>query len=171
MTGGIASGSTIERVGRWVAFAGVVAPLLLIGATKFTAAEIEALKPLIGGTPWLAWLYPALGHAGASYLLGVVELMTAALLIVSLWLPVAGVIGGALASLTFVVTCSVMLALPIWDPSVGFPALGPAGQFLIKDVALLGVALAIFGSSLTRMEAVRSKAPVPADLRRSSQGG
>lgn len=27
----------------------------------------------IGGTPWLPWLSPTLGEAGASYLLGAVE--------------------------------------------------------------------------------------------------
>jgi reactive chlorine resistance protein C len=30
------------------------------------------------------------------------------------------------------------LTVPIWDPAVGFPFLGPFGQFLIKDVCLLG---------------------------------
>ncbi|WP_426129532.1 DUF417 family protein [Pararhizobium sp. PWRC1-1] len=41
--------------------------------------------------------------------------------------------------------------LPIWEPSLGFPAIGPAGQFLIKDVALLGIALVVLGESLDRL--------------------
>jgi len=44
-----------------------------------------------------------------------------------------------------------MIALPIWEPTLGFPALGPLGQFLIKDVALLGIALVVFGESLGRL--------------------
>jgi uncharacterized membrane protein YkgB len=32
----------------------------------------------------------------------------------------------------------------------GFPALNGAGQFLIKDVALLGISLVVMGDSLTR---------------------
>jgi reactive chlorine resistance protein C len=139
------------RAGRIIAFAGMVLPLLLIGGMKFTAVEIEALKPLISLTPWLAWMYPVFGEAGASYVLGVVEIATALLLLASPWSAIAGVIGGALASLTFLVTSSIMLAFPIWEPSLGFPALGPAGQFLIKDIALLGVALVITGESLARM--------------------
>ncbi|TJV05552.1 MAG: DUF417 family protein, partial [Mesorhizobium sp.] len=57
----------------------------------------------------------------------------------------------ALAALIFLVTCSIMVALPIWEPTLGFPALGPAGQFLIKDIALLGIALVILGESLNRL--------------------
>ena len=64
--------------------------------------------------------------------------------------PAAGVAGGALAALTFAVTSSLMLALPIWEPTLGFPALGPLGQFLVKDVALLGIALVVLADSLDR---------------------
>lgn len=142
--------ATLIRFGEATAFVGVLLPLVLIGAAKFTTPEIEALRPVIGGTPWLAWLHPILGERGASYLLGVVELLTAACLLLSPRLAIAGVIGGALASLTFLTTCSIMLVLPIWDPSVGFPIPGPMGQFLLKDVALLGVALVITGRSLSR---------------------
>ena len=143
--------SVFIRTGRIIALAGVVLPLLMIGGMKFTAVEIEALKPLINLTPWLAWLYPTFGEAGASYLLGVVEIVTAFLLIVGRWSAIAGVIGGVLAAITFFVTCSIMLAFPIWEPSLGFPALGPAGQFLIKDIALLGVSLVLLGESLDRL--------------------
>jgi reactive chlorine resistance protein C len=141
----------VSRVGRIVAFAGVVLPLLLIGGMKFTAIEIEALKPLISLTPWLAWMYPAFGAAGASYFLGVIEIATAFLLMASPWSAVSGVIGGALAALTFLVTCSIMLVFPIWEPTLGFPALGPAGQFLIKDIALLGIALVVLGESFGKV--------------------
>jgi len=143
--------TTIRKSGRFVALAGVILPLLMIGGMKFTEVEIEALKPLIGGTPWLAWMYPVFGEAGASYVLGVVEIATALLLIACPWSTRAGVAGGALAALTFLVTCSIMVALPIWEPTLGSPALGPAGQFLIKDIALLGIALVILSESLDRL--------------------
>lgn len=145
--------SFIQRTGRVVALVGLVLPLLLIGGLKFTQ-EIEALTPMIGTTPWLAWMYPVFGEAGASYLLGVVEIVTAVLLVFSPWSPRAGVVGGALAAITFLTTCSMFAALPVWDTSLGgFPALGPLGQFLIKDVALLGVGLVVAGESLSAPEA------------------
>ena len=142
----------IARSGRVVALAGVIAPLLLIGSLKFTTVEIEALKPLIGGTPWLAWMHSAFGFAGASYVLGVVELITAALLLASPWSRWAGAVGGAAAAFTFIVTSSLLLALPVWEQSLGgFPALNMGGQFLIKDIALCGIALVVLGESLGRV--------------------
>jgi uncharacterized membrane protein YkgB len=158
---------SIQRTGRVVALVGVVLPLLLIGGLKFTPFEVEALKPLIGGTPWLAWMYPVFGEAGASYLLGVVEIATALLLLASPWSPRAGVVGGALGGLTFLVTTSLLFALPVWEASLGgFPALGAAGQFLIKDVALLGISLVVLGESLATVAGIAG-----ADRPSSEAGG
>jgi uncharacterized membrane protein YkgB len=145
--------------GRAVALAGVVLPLAMIGILKFTPIEVDALKPLIGGTPWLAWLYPVFGESGASYLLGGIELLTAALLIASPWSVRAGVAAGALATLTFTVTVSTMLALPIWEQgSGGFPWLNALGSFLIKDVALLGVSLIVLAEKVAQLRADAARA-------------
>lgn len=142
----------VITVGRGVALAGVVLPLFLIGILKFTAIEIEALKPLIGGTPWLAWLYRVFGEAGTSYLLGTVEIVTALLFVASPWSPRAGALAGAVGALTFAVTASTLLALPIWEAgSGGFPWLNALGSFLVKDVALLGVSLVVLGEGLGRL--------------------
>lgn len=136
---------------RFAALAGVVAPLVLIGVLKFTELEIEALEPLIGGTPWLAWLYPVFGAAGTSYLLGVFELVTAALFLASPWSPRAGIAGGALGALMFATTSSMLLALPIWEPTLGgFPYLNFAGSFLIKDISLLASSLLVLSEALGR---------------------
>lgn len=147
----------LRRIGRGIALAGVVMPLFLIGILKFTAIEVEALKPLINGTPWLAWLYPAFGETGASRLLGVVEIATALLFIASPWSARAAIAAGALGALTFAVTVSTMLALPIWEAaSGGFPWLNGLGSFLIKDVALLGISLVVLGEGLARSSAAPS---------------
>ena len=139
----------LETIGRVIALTGVVLPLLMIGLLKFTQIEIEALKPLISGTPWLAWLYAAFGEAGASYLLGVVEIFTAVLLIVSPWSARAAIVGGLLGAATFAVTVSTMFALPTWEGGE-FPLLNALGSFLIKDVALLGVSLLILADGVRR---------------------
>lgn len=143
--------SRVVAAGRGIALAGVVIPLVMIGVLKFTQYEIDALKPLIGATPWLAWLYGILGHAGTTYLLGVVELIAAALFIASPWSARAGLAAGALGTLIFAATTSTLFAFPIWEPSLGgFPYLNFIGTFLIKDVALLGVSLVVFGEGLAR---------------------
>ena len=150
--------AAIERAGRVIALIGIVLPLLLIGSLKFTSFEIEALKPMIGGTPWLAWTYAVFGAERTANLLGVVEIATALLLIASYWSPRAGVVGGALAALIFLATSSMLLVLPVWEASLGgFPALNGAGQFLIKDIALLGVALTLLGESLVKMSAAKGR--------------
>ena len=146
------AGNRLANLGRAIALAGVVLPLLLIGALKFTAIEIEALKPFIAGTPWLAWLYSLFVFAGASYFLGVFEIITALLLIASTRSALAGVVAGAMGTVTFALTCSIMLALPIWEAaSGGFPFLNGVGSFLIKDVALLGISVFVLGDGLRRL--------------------
>lgn len=144
--------SVLTTAGRTVALAGVVIPLFMIGILKFTAVEIEVLKPLINGTPWLAWLYPVFGEVDASYLLGIVEVIAALLLIASPWSARAAVAGGAIASAIFITTISIMFALPIWEgASGGFPWLDALGSFLIKDIAMLGVSLAVFAEGLAAL--------------------
>jgi uncharacterized membrane protein YkgB len=151
LAAGASAGTTIRRAGRVIALAGVVLPLLLIGALKFTQFEIDALKPLVGSAPWLSWMYTAFGEAGTSYLLGAVEITTALLLIASPRFPLTGVIGGALGTLIFLTTTSLLFAVPIGEPAAGgFPALNGAGQFLLKDVALLGISLVVLGESMSR---------------------
>jgi uncharacterized membrane protein YkgB len=60
--------------------------------------------------------------------------------------------GGTMAALTFLVTSSLLVALPIWEAKAGgFPALNILRQFLLKDVALLGIALFIAGEGFARM--------------------
>jgi uncharacterized membrane protein YkgB len=142
----------IERAGRGIALAGVVLPLVMIGGLKFTTFEVEALKPMLAATPWLAWMLSAFGPVGASRMLGVMEIITALLLTASVRMPRAGIAGGLLSSLTFLVTLSMMLSLPVWEASLGgFPALSGAGQFLMKDVALLGISLVVLGENLRRV--------------------
>src|SRR5690606_21002126 len=143
----------IVAIGRVIAMVGILAPLILIGGMKFTAVEIAAIEAITRTTPWLAWMPALLGGAGASSVLGVIQLATAALMLAGFWWNPAAILGAGLASLTFLATCSLMLAQPIWDPSLGFPALGPVGQFLVKDISLLGIALVSLGEALARRQA------------------
>jgi uncharacterized membrane protein YkgB len=146
------SGATVKLAGRMIALTGVILPLLLIGILKFTAVEIEGLKPLVGGTPWLAWLYRLLGVPGASYFLGAVEITTALLFAISPWSTRAAVAGGTLGALTFLLTTSILFAVPIWEAaSGGFPWLNDTGTFLIKDFALLGISLTVLGDGFDRV--------------------
>jgi reactive chlorine resistance protein C len=47
------------------------------------------------------------------------------------------------------ITLSFMLTIPgVWQPGYGFPFLSGAGQFLAKDVLLLGAAIWTAGEAL-----------------------
>ena len=50
----------------------------------------------------------------------------------------------------FLITLSFLLTTPgVWQPSLGFPALSPSpGQFLAKDLVLLGAAIWTAGEAL-----------------------
>ena len=64
--------------------------------------------------------------------------------------PRASALGSALAVGMFLTTLTFIVTTPgVWEPSAGgFPALsGKPGQFLIKDLPLLGIALWSFGES------------------------
>lgn len=64
-----------------------------------------------------------------------------------------------MAAATFAITSTFLITGPSWEPSLGgFPALSPAGGFIIKDLALLGIALAVAERTLARLEQGRRRA-------------
>ena len=91
----------------------------------------------------MSWIYNTMSISAFGRLLGIAELLTAALLALKPWFPKASILGGLLASLLFVSTLSFMITTPgIGEASAGgFPVLSANGQFLMKDIVLLGLSL------------------------------
>jgi uncharacterized membrane protein YkgB len=85
-----------------------------------------------------------------SAMLGTVEIIAALLVALSPWLPRLSAVGSAIATLLFINTLSFLFTTPgVGDAAAGgFPALSPVGQFLIKDVVLLGASVWTLGESL-----------------------
>ena len=138
-----------ERAGRTIARYGLVTILIWIGGMKFTAYEAEGIQLFIRNSPLFAWLNQLSGVETVSALIGTVEIGTGVLLMLRPISIRAGLIGGALASATFLGTLSFLVTTPgVVEPSVGFPGLSVVpGQFLIKDLVLLGVSIGCFGES------------------------
>lgn len=116
---------------------------LWIGAMKFTAYEAANISGLILNSPLVGWVH-SFGIQPASYLIGTVEITAGLLLAARLVSPKLSMIGAALAGLTLLVTVSFLFSTPgVAEPAAGgFPALSILpGQFLLKDVALLAVAV------------------------------
>jgi uncharacterized membrane protein YkgB len=146
-------GRGLAAVGDSLALYGTVLVLVMIGGLKFTAYEAEAIRPLVETSPLLSWAYAVFSLQSFSILLGMVELTTALLLALAPFAPRLGILGGALAAGTFAITSTFLITGPAWELSLGgFPALSPAGGFLVKDLALLGIALAVTGRMLTTIE-------------------
>jgi reactive chlorine resistance protein C len=125
--------------------------LATIGGLKFTAAEARGIEPLVVHSPLLSWLLGAFSTQGVSNLFGVIELMLAALIAMRPFAPAVSLAGSLGASVMFVITLSFLFSTPGAIASLGWiPVLGEAGQFLIKDVALLGASL------LTAAEALQA---------------
>jgi uncharacterized membrane protein YkgB len=143
---GVFSPARIDRLsglGRGVLRYGLVALLLLWGGMKFTAFEAEGIRPLIEHHPLMSWMYPAFGVRGASALIGVVELAAAALMSTRAFRPKLSAIGSLLATATFLVTLSFLFTTP-----GAFAPDNPFGGFLMKDLILLGAAVATAAEAL-----------------------
>lgn len=132
---------------------GVVLILFWIGLLKFTSYEAEAIKPLVENSPFMSWMYSVLSVQGASNVIGVIEVVTALLMAARPWSALASAIGSAMAVITFLLTLSFLLSTPpAFQKELGFPFLSPApGQFLLKDILLLGGAVWSLGESLKAM--------------------
>jgi uncharacterized membrane protein YkgB len=122
---------------------GLAIVLAWFGAMKFTSYESHGISHWVANSPFLSWFYEIMSIDAFGRLNGSVELITAVLLAVKPWFPKASVVGGIFASLFFVTTLSFMITTPgVGEASAGgFPVLSADGEFLMKDIALIGLAL------------------------------
>ena len=144
------SDSAVTRFGALSARYGLVLVIGFIGGLKFTAYEAEGIQPLVANSPLMSWVYDIFSVRSFSAVLGVVELSVAVLLAIKPWWPKLSVIGSVLAVGLFIATVSFLFTTPgVGEVSAGgFPALSSTGQFLFKDIALLGLAVWTLGDAL-----------------------
>src|SRR5262245_7671829 len=145
-----AMSSPVEAVGREMARYGLVVVVGWIGLMKFTEYEAEGIRLYVTNSPLMNWVYGLMSVRGFSAMLGAVEVAIALLIAARPFSPRASALGSALAVGIFLTTLSFLVTTPgVWEPSAGgFPALsGKPGQFLIKDLALLGISLWSLGEA------------------------
>lgn len=137
--------------GRWAVNYALALIFLWFGCLKFTDFEASGIAPLIINSPWISWLLGAFGVAGAAHVIGVIEIATGLLIAARPFSARASAVGGAMATVTFLITVSFLFSTPgVVQPGADNPlALSPMpGQFLLKDVVLLCVSIWIMGASL-----------------------
>ena len=133
----------LHFIGMHVTRYGLVLVLLWIGGMKFTAYEAEGIRPLVANSPLMGWVYNLMSVTAFSSLLGVVEIAIGVLIALRPVWPAGSALGSGLAVGMFLTTLSFLVTTPGWEPSLGgFPAVSAMpGQFVLKDIVLLGAAL------------------------------
>jgi uncharacterized membrane protein YkgB len=153
--------SRTTAIAALVARYGLVIVIAWFGAMKFTSYESQGISHWVANSPLLSWVYNIMSIDGFGRLNGSIELIVAALLAVKPWFPKASVVGGIFASLFFVTTLSFMITTPgVGEASAGgFPVLSADGEFLMKDIANLGLAIWLLADAIeaTRRQAIVAK--------------
>jgi uncharacterized membrane protein YkgB len=158
--------SQVEVVGRELARYGLVVVVGWIGLLKFTAYEAVGIRLFVSNSPLMSWVYGPMSVRGFSAVLGVIEVAIAMLIAARPFFPRASALGSALAVGMFLTTLSFLVTTPfVWETTAGgFPALsGIPGQFLIKDLPLLGISLWTLGEA---WKASGRRSRTPADIGR-----
>jgi uncharacterized membrane protein YkgB len=152
--------STVDTVASVLGRYGLVIVIGWIGALKFANFEAHQIQPLVANSPFMGWLYDFLSAYTFSALLGVVELTAAILLAIKPVAPKLSIGGSLLSIVLFVSTISFLFTTPgVGEPAGGgFPALSLTGEFLLKDIPLLGLS---FWTLADAMKAVGRRAAVP----------
>lgn len=131
--------SRLRTTGAFILRYSLVFFLLFFGALKWTSGEANAIQPLVSHSPFLSWLYPAVGVQTGSEVIGVIELVIGGLISLRRWAPFASTIGSIAASGMFLITLSFLFTTP---------NVGESLPFLLKDLTLLGAAIWTAGEGL-----------------------
>ena len=139
---------SVTRGGEMVARYGLVVVLAWIGFGKYVKMESRVL---IEDSPLMSWIYHYLSGYAVGAALGTMEIVAAVLIAVRPIWPTVSAIGSALAVILFMGTLSFLFTTPgvIATHAGPIPVLsGMPGQFLLKDLVLIGVAVWTLGDSL-----------------------
>jgi uncharacterized membrane protein YkgB len=162
--------SRTTAIAALVARYGLVIVIAWFGAMKFTHYESQGISHWVANSPLLSWVYNIMSIDAFGRLNGSIELIVAALLAVKPWFPKASVVGGIFGSLFFVTTLSFMITTPgVGEASAGgFPVLSADGEFLMKDIALLGLALWLLADAIDAARRQTMITTKRSDIRHSS---
>jgi uncharacterized membrane protein YkgB len=145
--------SSVTRLGQMISRYGLVVVLAWIGFGKYVKMESRVL---IEHSPLMSWIYDFLSAGTAAAALGSMEIIAAGLIALRPVWPGVSAIGSALAVVLFLGTLSFLITTPgvIATHAGPIPVLsGMPGQFLLKDLVLIGVAIWTLGDSLEARKA------------------
>jgi uncharacterized membrane protein YkgB len=132
---------------------GMIVMLLWAGSYKMTAPGADGIVPLVNNSFLIWWHFKLFGVYPGSDLIGLTEVIAALLIIIGMFKPQAGVVGGAIAVVMFFVTSTMLITTPGALTNVnGINYMSFLGLFLFKDVINLGASfylVSYFGQKAT----------------------
>ncbi|OJT48354.1 MULTISPECIES: reactive chlorine resistance membrane protein RclC [Pseudomonas] len=171
----------LDRLGVPLMRVAIAIVFLWIGALKFVPYEADSITPFVANSPVMSFFYEHpqdykahLTHEGElnadkrawqtanntygfSTGLGVVEIVIGLLVLSNPLSRRTGLLGGALAFATPLVTLSFLVTTPeawvaaLGDGQHGFPYLSGAGRLVLKDVLMLAGALPVMADSARQL--------------------
>src|SRR6201992_2506024 len=157
----------MSSIGQAVSRDGLVRALAWIGFGKYIKMEARVL---IEHSPLMSWVYDVFSANTVARSLGTLEIVAALLIVTRPLSPRLSAIGSALAIVLFCGTLSFLFTTPgVVSRFAGpVPVLSALpGQFLLKDVVLLGVAVWTLGEAL---QAHRASSAFDADREQVGDG-
>jgi len=140
--------TNLHSIGYTISVAGVILILFWIGIFKFTPTEAKGIEPLVRNSFLTSWMYTITSVQGASNIIGAVEIIAAVCLLLHFFGKKAGIIGGILSIITFLVTLSFIFTTPgSWKIVDNIPV---TQFFILKDLMALGISVMVLGRSLER---------------------
>ncbi|WP_286862388.1 MULTISPECIES: DUF417 family protein [Sphingobacterium] len=134
-----------SQYGFYMSTFGVVLLLLWLGIFKFTATEAMAIKPLIANHPLSSWLYRLLSAQTVSSIVGVIEILVALLILLSLKFNQLRKYTGIGVCIIFTMTLSYLFTSPNMLRYVdGVPV---TDFFILKDILFLGYGINLLQSA------------------------
>ena len=142
-----------ERVGAALLRYGLAGVITAIASLKYSEYEAKNIEPLVESSPLFAWIRRRIGMRLTAKLIGTSELAIAGLLAFAPRRSRLSVLGSVLSIGMFGTTLSFLLSTPAArtkSGAKGVTILSDVGQFLVKDVVLLGAAVFTLGETLQR---------------------
>ena len=142
-----ASWVTKQNIPFLVISIGMIIMLLWAGSYKMTAPGADGIVPLVNNNPLISWHFKLFGVYHGSDLIGLTEVIAATLIIVGMFKPQAGVIGGTIAVVMFFITSTMVITTPGSLTNVeGVNYMSFLGLFLFKDVINMGASFYLIGN-------------------------
>ncbi|HEY9001000.1 MAG TPA: DUF417 family protein [Mucilaginibacter sp.] len=144
----VSSENMLTKIAAWVSAKnipfiiiaiGMIVMLFWAGAFKMTSPGAEGITPLVSNSPLISWDYKIFGPYVGSDLIGATEWIAGTLILIGIFKPKAGIVGGIIAVVIFFTTSTMLLTTPgafIHVNGMGY--MNNLGLFLYKDIINLG---------------------------------